>query len=150
MTHMLERTVMPEPDTTALSDVDAVLTVETHAYLVAPDGRRVELPSALFDVLSSVVRLMRQGKAVTVAPHDTVMTTQEAADFLGVSRPTVVKLLEDGVIPFTRPNRHRRVLLSDLVDYERRVRAERRVVLDALTRDGGLPDTGVPGFEATR
>ena len=52
-----------------------------------------------------------------VAPYDTTLTTQDAADYLGVSRPTLVKLLEQGDIPFTRIGRHRRVTLSDLQHY---------------------------------
>jgi excisionase family DNA binding protein len=51
---------------------------------------------------------MREGKAITLVPRTQRLTTQEAADFLGISRPTLVKLLEDGKIPFDQPGRHRR------------------------------------------
>lgn len=150
MTHLLEHTVMPDSNTSALSDVADVLGVEAGAHLVAADGRRVEIPAALFDVLREAVQAMSQGKAVTIAPHDTVMTTQEAADYLGVSRPTLVKLLEQHLIPFTQPNRHRRVLLSDLLAYQQRTRVERRGLLDAMTREGSSGHRGGQGFEATR
>ncbi|MGI8793388.1 MAG: excisionase family DNA-binding protein [Acidimicrobiales bacterium] len=53
-------------------------------------------------MLRQVVDVMRQGKATLVAPQGMLLTTQEAADFLGISRPTLVKLLEDGAIPFER------------------------------------------------
>ncbi|MDQ6946911.1 MAG: excisionase family DNA-binding protein, partial [Actinomycetota bacterium] len=62
---------------------------------------------------------------------------QEAADFLGVSRPTLVKLLEDGAIQFERPNRHRRVRLQDLLAFQERRRAERRAALNQLTAEAG-------------
>lgn len=151
MSHVLEHTVMPDPNPAALSDLADVLTVEPRARLVSADGQRsVELPAALFDVLREAVQAMSQGKAVTIAPHDTVMTTQEAADYLGVSRPTLVKLLEDQMIPFTQPNRHRRVLLSDLLAYKRRTRAQRRQLLTAMTREGSSLHTNGQGFEATR
>lgn len=150
MTHLLERTVMPAPNAAALSDVAEVLRVESGAHLVSADGRHVELPDALFDVLREAVQAMSQGKAVTIAPHDTVMTTQEAADYLGISRPTLVKLLEQQMISFTQPNRHRRVLLSDLLEYQHRTRKQRRQILDAMTREGSSSHTGAQGFEATR
>lgn len=150
MPHLPERTVLPDPDRSGLSDVADVLTIEAPAYLVAPDGRRVELPGALFDVLREAVDAMREGKAVTIAPHDTVMTTQEAADYLGVSRPTLVKLLEQGLMPFTQPNRHRRVRLSDLLAYQERTRARRRQILDTLTHEASATHTDGQGFEATR
>lgn len=150
MTNLLDHTVMPDSDTGVLSDVEQTLTVEASARLVAADGRQIELPAGLFDVLREAVRAMSQGKAVTIAPHDTVMTTQEAADYLGISRPTLVKLLEQGMIPFTQPSRHRRVRLSDLVAYQRRTRTQRRELLDAMTREASASHTDGQGFEATR
>lgn len=54
---------------------------------------------------------------MSIAPINQVLTTQEAADFLEVSRPTLVKLLEDGEIPFEKVRRHRRVRLNDVVNY---------------------------------
>lgn len=62
------------------------------------------------------------------------MTTQQAADFLGISRPTLVRLLEAGDIPFDKPGRHRRVKLEDLVDYQASARAGRRAALRELQR----------------
>lgn len=150
MTNLLDHTVMPDSDAGVLSDVEQALTVEASARLVAADGRQIELPAGLFDVLREAVRAMSQGKAVTIAPHDTVMTTQEAADYLSVSRPTLVKLLEQGLIPFTQPSRHRRVRLSDLVAYQRQTRAQRRELLDAMTREASASHADGQGFEATR
>lgn len=54
-------------------------------------------------VLRNAVGVMRQGKAVHVAPQNLVLTTQEAADLFDVSRPTLLKLVEDGAIPFDLP-----------------------------------------------
>ena len=62
------------------------------------------------------------------------MTTQQAADFLGISRPTLVRLLEAGDIPHDKPGRHRRVRLEDLVAYQADFRAERRSALRELQR----------------
>jgi excisionase family DNA binding protein len=74
-------------------------------------------------------------KVVTVVPQTQRLTTQEAADFLGISRPTLVKLLEEGKIPYDQPGRHRRVLSSDLLAYLDRQRQHRRAALDRMTED---------------
>jgi excisionase family DNA binding protein len=75
---------------------------------------------------------MAQGKAVTVAPHHTTLTTQQAADLIGVSRPTLIKLLDEGEIAYTQPGRHRRLRLSDVLAYRDRIRHERDQRLDEL------------------
>jgi excisionase family DNA binding protein len=90
---------------------------------------------------------MRAGRAITVAPLAQRLTTQEAADLLGVSRPTLIKLLEDGKIPFEQPGRHRRIRLDDLLAYRDRRRKERSEILDELvvqTQALGLYDDEAP------
>jgi excisionase family DNA binding protein len=92
---------------------------------------------------------MRSGRAITVAPVNLTVTTQEAADFLGISRPSVVKLLNESRIPYERPaaGRHRRIRLSDLVDYQKRQRVEQSESLDAMVRIGesaGLYEDELP------
>lgn len=100
------------------------------ATLTSADGSQViELPEPLFDALRQVAEALGNGQGVTVAPQETKLTTQSAADFLGMSRPTLVKLLENGEIPFETVGRHRRVTLGDLVDYKSRFRLERRAIL---------------------
>lgn len=99
----------------------------------ATPGDRVELPAEVYAVLRQVVEALRQGLAVTVAPRTLTLTTQQAADLLGVSRPTVVKLLDEGKIPFERVGTHRRVLLPDLLAYREQRRAEQYAVLEATS-----------------
>ncbi|WP_432086217.1 helix-turn-helix domain-containing protein [Streptomyces sp. bgisy095] len=111
------------------------------ALLRGPDGSVKALPPEVYEALLVVVHALSEGKAVSVAPQETTLTTQQAADMLGVSRPTVVKLLDQGDIPFTRPGRHRRVLLADVLAYRDRRRSRRRRGLDELvdlTEDAGL------------
>jgi excisionase family DNA binding protein len=95
---------------------------ELRARLTAPDGRSVELPAPMFEVLLQVAAAMKAGLAVTVAPHHLMLSTQEAADLLRISRTTLVRLLETGVIPFEKPSRHRKVRIDDLLEYRRRQR----------------------------
>ena len=63
------------------------------------------------------------------------MTTQQAADFLGVSRPTLIKYLEDGTIPFDKRGRHRRVLLRDVVAFQEAFRVDRKAALRDMARN---------------
>jgi len=128
-----ERTVLPPEE--SLDDlVDFVRRVNGygHAELVGPDGARTPLPAAVYEVLHYVVLAMARGQAVTIAPHHQQLTTQEAADILGVSRPTLVKMLDDGLIPFTQPGRHRRVLLRDVLAFQEQRRMARQAALDEL------------------
>jgi len=89
----------------------------------------------VYQVLVDVIHAMTAGHALTVAPTSTRLTTQEAADLLGVSRPTLVKLLESGHIPYKQPGRHRRVRLIDLLAYRDAARRDRTSALDDLTRE---------------
>lgn len=106
------------------------------AELVSPSGRVVALPAELVRVLAAVITAMANGQAITVAPHHQVLTTQEAADLLGISRPTLVRLLDAGRIPFEQPGRHRRIRLQDVLDYAETRRHERREALDELVQVG--------------
>lgn len=162
MTSTVEQhTVLPptakEPDAkNELRRLDEFMTLTTapagQAKLVAPDGNEVVLPEQVYEVLRDVVKAMSQGFAINIAPLHAVLTTQQAAEMLNISRPTLVKLLETGEIPFEKPGRHRRVRLTDLLDYQTRARKERREILDEMTRtasrDGS--DDIVDGFIQTR
>ncbi|HEX5401719.1 MAG TPA: helix-turn-helix domain-containing protein [Pseudonocardiaceae bacterium] len=101
----------------------------------AEPGDRVELPVEICQMLRQVVRALQQGLAVTVAPQATTLTTQQAAELLGVSRPTVIKLLDGGLIPFERIGSHRKILLRDLLEYRSRRRADQYAALDATAID---------------
>ncbi len=139
--------VFPPKDLDQL--LDLALFIENHTepgLLLGPDGEQVPLPAEVYHVIQQVVEVMRQGKAILVAPQGLLLTTQEAADFLGISRPTLVKLLEHGAIPFEKPNRHRRVRLQDLLDFRARRQEEQRAALNELTEESsrlGLYD-GTP------
>lgn len=105
---------------------------------MAPDGTRRAIPAEVFRALEQVANALASGKGVTVAPYSLLLTTQEAADFLGISRPTLVKLLDGGEMEFEKRNRHRKVTLRALVDYQERSRQERRATLERFTTSGQL------------
>lgn len=143
-----ERTLLPPAEPERLS---RMLPLLNPARLVGPDGTHLELPVEVYEVIRDVVVAMSQGLAITIAPQHTVLTTSEAAHLLGVSRPTLVRLLEAGEIPFDKPNRHRRVRLADVLAYQERARRARAAGLDEMVRAGeedGLYDLPLdPPFE---
>lgn len=106
------------------------------ATLTGPNGECLELPPEVFEVLREVVGAMAKGQAIAIAPIHQRLTTQEAADLLDVSRPTLVKLLDSGEIPFERPGRHRRVRLVDVLEYRERRSVQRREALDRMVEIG--------------
>ncbi len=145
-----ERTVIPPAgvsrETRSFQEIVDRLGQPHPPELVLADGSRILLPDPLAEVLREVAQSLAQGNAVTVVPQHTTLTTQQAAEFLGVSRPTFVKLLEEGALSFTQPGRHRRVRLDDVLAYRDRVRQARREALDqlaALSEDVDLYTDGV-------
>lgn len=104
------------------------------AALVDPQGKARPIPDEIFRILDQVAHALAAGEGITIVPQGMTMTTQQAADFLGISRPTLVRLLEAGDIAYDKPGRHRRVQLEDLVAYQANFRAERRAALRELQR----------------
>jgi excisionase family DNA binding protein len=136
-----ERTVLPPTDDASMRALLEQLTTTDRPELRLSDGRRLPLPDEVAEVLLGVVNVLAEGQAVTVAPQHTTLTTQQAAEMLGVSRPTLVKLLEAGALPYSQPGRHRRVRLSDVLAYRSRIEREREQALDELasrSQEAGL------------
>lgn len=138
MTRSQERTILPPEDGTAVAKLARALAEYAEAEqlrLVGPDGESVEVPAEVRKVVVDVVDALTKGRAVTVAPINTLLTTQQAAELLGVSRPTLVRLLTDGEIPHTMRGTHRRVGLQDVLDYDERRYVERGRILDQMVAE---------------
>jgi excisionase family DNA binding protein len=103
--------------------------------LVVDNEVPIDIPPAVGEALAEVVAILGQGKPVLVMPQSTQLTTGEAAQLLGVSRPTVVKLMEDGVLPYSRPNSSRRIALHDVLVYKEQRSRQRLDALDEMTAD---------------
>lgn len=114
--------------------VDGLSAAGAEPRLMVGD-RVISLSRQMADALELVATAMRDGLAVTVAPQNLTLSTQEAADLLGVSRPTLVRLLESGRIPFEKVSRHRRVLLADVLDYQARQRRQAHEALSDMVAD---------------
>lgn len=104
-------------------------------YMLVGPGRgdRVAVPADVHRALVQVVQSLQAGRAVTVAPLSMTLTTQQAADLLNVSRPTVVKLIEDGQIPSERISHRRQLRLADVLAYRERRRDKQLAAIAATS-----------------
>jgi len=106
------------------------------------DGVELELPAAAVGLLVHLLAEMAEGNAVTLMPIHAELTTQQAADLLGVSRPFLVKLLDEKKLPYRKVGTHRRVLFSHLMRHKEQMDAERHEILDELTKQAQELDMG--------
>ena len=148
-TELDQQTYLPDEDAPSIAQVYDFLAAHEDRHgerpvvpyvLSGPEpGDRVEVPQEVHRVLLHVVRALKAGKAVTIAPQTTMLTTQQAADLLNVSRPTLVKLLDEGRIPFERPSTRRQVRLADVLAYlaERREAQYAALAATAVDLDDG-------------
>ncbi len=102
--------------------------------MIQESGEFVTIPKKALDLLMNILGNMAEGKSVSIIPSESEVSTQQAADVLNVSRPHVVKLLEEGTIPFKKVGSHRRILLKDLLAYDKSLREQRRKNLEFLTQ----------------
>jgi len=146
-------TLIPDNfETVAPTKADALLARESSRRLASHKlGRRSRVRIQLLDegkaseavaVPASALRLflhllteMAQGNAVTLTSTHAELTTQQAADLLNVSRPYVVKLLDEGKIPCRTVGKYRRVRFDDIVAYKRKDDAARAKILDQLAAE---------------
>ena len=103
----------------------------------------MEIPGSAREPLCQVLDILAHGQTPWIVPQASEITTQEAADLLNISRPTLVKMLTEGRIPFHLIGTHRRLSLSDVLAYrEARTRERMRAMTELLAEEDelGLPD----------
>ena len=132
----METTILERNKPVALTERDAARIREMERYVkdlqFMHNGKAFDIPEPLRVLLQQAVSIMAVGDNVSIVPLQKELTTQEAADLLGVSRPYLVKLLEEGEIHFRKVGAHRRVQLSHVLEYKERQDREMEQGLDEM------------------
>ena len=104
-------------------------------FAVRETGEIISIPLSALKLLKSIISNMAEGKSITLMPTDAEISTQQAAEILKVSRPHLIKLLENGTIPFKKVGSHRRILLKDVLKFKSAFQKQRRKQLDNLSEE---------------
>ena len=136
-----ERTIAREASTTLARHAQRNLPV-TFKVQSETSNDTITLPAGAIRLLLDILGAMAAGKAITIIPKNHELSTVEAAELLNVSRPFLIKLLEEGYIPYRTVGRHRRILLEDVLRYKQETDEQRRTVLDTLVAEAQALDMG--------
>lgn len=138
MDAVLERTTKQDQELaqSSISQIrQAASNVKKYEFVeikVQEQGQFLRIPKKAFHLLVVILNNMADGKSITLIPSNAEISTQQAADMLNVSRPHIVKLLEDGMVPFKKVGTHRRIELKHLIEYEKKLKENREQKLDFL------------------
>ena len=136
-----EAAILAHASAAELSHLLATLP-EAERASVKLDGHDLILPRQALALLRDILVEMAQGNAVTIVPTHAELTTQEAADILNVSRPHLIKLLNDNVIAYSKTGTHRRIRYQDLMEYKAEREHRSMDALDVLTEQAQHLDMG--------
>lgn len=102
-------------------------------FKLQEDTEYIAIPRNAFSLLETILTEMSEGKSITVISNEAELSTQQAADFLKISRPHLIKLLQNKIIPHKMVGSHRRIRLADIETYENKVQGDRAEQLQFLT-----------------
>ena len=106
--------------------------------------QRIRIPISALRLLAKILKEISLGNPISIVPIATELTTQAAAEFLGCSRPHLVKLLEGGKIPFAKVGKHRRIKYEDIARYKNRMKLSQKAKIQelmGLDEESGMYDT---------
>lgn len=128
----------------ALAAVIDQLNSEQPEIEIEETSEKIKIPLSALKLLGDILKAMGQGKMISIVPLATEVTTQAAAEMLGCSRPHIVKLLEDGKIPFVKVGKHRRIKYDDIIQYKKQMKLQQKqhlIELMNLDEETGLYDS---------
>ncbi len=145
LTGPVQSVVLPERETglaqassNALAQFNIVENQPLSLHLENPQtGQQIDaiIPAAAVRIFAEVLANMAEGKAITLVPLHAELSTQQAAELLGVSRPYFIKLLEQGKMPFRKVGEQRRVLYQELLRYIEEYQKDAHTALDEMTAE---------------
>jgi len=143
MTMLAQRKLPPTPQDVALARSSAqklaryVNSERPLGLHIRQEGRddAIELPAGAVGLLMDILEAMAAGRGLTLVPEDAELTTVQAAAILNVSRPFLIKLLDEGAIPHRKVGTHRRLRMEDVMRYKASIDREREAILEALTQE---------------
>ena len=110
----------------------------------AEQEQPLELPAGAVALLMEILENMASGRGVSIIPENAELTTVQAAAILNVSRPYLIKLLNEGALHHRKVGKHRRILMEDVMAYKNRIDREREAVLDQLAAEAQESGMGYP------
>ena len=110
----------------ALAEAIKQLKSEEPEIEIEESKEHIKIPIKALKLLSDILEAMSKGQPISIVPMAAEITTQKAAEILGCSRPYLVKLLEEGKIPFTKIGRHRRIKMADVLAYKEQQKQEQK------------------------
>jgi excisionase family DNA binding protein len=134
---------MRNVETVAIPETEAIQIEELHrivrmgnATLTSADGlHQIELPDPLYRLLLRIIGDVAEGRPIAYAPETQDLTTQQAANLLGMSRQFLVGLLDKGEIPFHRVGTHRRLMFKDVMAFRKRRDQKRHEALNQMAKE---------------
>lgn len=119
---------------TSAKKIDATGQKVVRISISTESEHSIYIPKKAFFLLVDAISSMARGRSVVIIDTDSELSTQEAADMLKVSRPYLIKLLDQGQIPYRKVGSHRRILMDDIIEYNHRLKEAREKQLRYLAK----------------
>ena len=127
MARVAQRCIMEALDHSRAAQI--ILTTDTGEH------PSIAVPPASLKLIGQLLGAMSEGRQITLMPANREFTTVEAAHFLNVSRPFVIKEIEAGRLSHRMVGTHRRIPFDDLVKYARQMREKQETALDKMAQN---------------